>query len=201
MRIRRREQEKTMPAKKAAKKAVKKSTKHHDKKHHEGNDLRRAYEHLGRLSALQKNLAMGVVAQMKTLTELAQKSLLAGEQKSAADLLRAGEHLGFGSLAPSAKATRLSEELAAAIRAEYEHLVDKAGEHWERHEGERPAGIEDVYESMLAAAAAAFAKGAYRRTLEFARGAEALAHVRGGDTATIEGGGEKKLKGRAQLAG
>jgi hypothetical protein len=162
--------------------------------------MRRAYEHLGRLSVMQKHLASGVVGQVGLLTALAQKSLLAGEQKSAADLLRAGEHLGFGSLASTAKATRLSEELDAAINAEYEHLGDKAAEHWEKHEGNRPAEIEAVYESMVELADAAFAKGAYRRALEFARGAEALAHVRGNDQPMIEEGGAKKLKGGKALS-
>lgn len=169
-----------MAAKKAAKKSAKKSAKDHGKKHHEGKDLRRAYEHLGRLSGLEKLLAAGVTGQIRVLTELAQASLLAGEAKSAADLLRAGEHLGFGSLASQAKETRVSEELESALNAEYEHLVDKAGEHWEKHEDERPDAIDAVYESMTEAASAAFVKGAYRRALEFARGAEALAHVRGG---------------------
>lgn len=187
-----------MPAKKAAKKsakkAAKKSTGHHGK-HHEGKELRKAYEHLGRLTALEPRLPAVLVEQLKKLTELAQVTLRAGEQKSAADLLRAGEHLAFGSLASTAKATGLGEELEAAIHAEYEHLVDKADEHWNKDEGERPAGVEELYESMAVAGQAAYHKGAYRRALEFVRGAEALAHVRGGDAPMLEEGGKKKLKG------
>jgi hypothetical protein len=184
----------------APKKAAKKSAKDHGKKdHHEGKDLRRAYEHLGRLSGLEKLLSAGVTAQIGVLTELAQRSLLEGEAKSAADLLRAGEHLGFGSLASQAKESRVSEELASALNAEYEHLVDKAEEHWEKREGERPGAIEPVYESMVEAACAAFAKGAWRRALEFARGAEALAHVRGGSGAALleepKGKKAKRLRG------
>lgn len=177
----------------APKKAAKKSAKDHGKKHHEGKDLRRAYEHMGRLSGLEKLLAAEIAAQIDVLRELAQRSLQEGESKSAADLLRAGEHLGFGSLAPQAKASRLSEELAAAVNAEYEHLVDKAGERWEKHENERPGAIVAVYESMVESANVAFQKGAYRRALEFARGAEALAQVRGGGLALLEepGNGEK----------
>jgi hypothetical protein len=173
----------------APKKAAKKSVKNHDKKHpegKEGKDLRRAYEHLGRLTTLEKHLPAAVTAQIAVLTDLAQKSLLAGESKSAADLLRAGEHLAFGSLASQAKATRVSEDLVATLNAEYEHLNDKADEHWQKHEGDRPAAIEDVYDAMLQSASAAFHKGAYCRALEFARGAEALAHVRGGGLPLLE---------------
>jgi hypothetical protein len=184
-----------MAPKKAGKKAGKKQAKHHEMDRHEGKDLRRAYEHLGRLSAMQKHLAAGVVVQIKVLTDLAQASLLAGNKKSAADLLRAGEHLGFASMASSAKAVRLGEGLEAAVRAEYEHLVEKAGDHWEKHEDERPAAIEEVYEAMVVAAEGAFAKVAYRRALEFARGAEALSHVRGEKNAKLQdGGGVKRLK-------
>jgi hypothetical protein len=181
-----------MPAKKAAKKSV----KDHEKKHHHGKDIRRAYEHLGRVKGLEKLLSAGVKQQISVLTELAQRCLLEDEQKSAADLLRACEHLGFGSLASAARATNLSEELTAALHAEYEHLVDKAEEHWSRHEGDRPSAIEAVYESMVASADAALKKDAYRRALEFARGAEALAHVRGGNTPMLEEGSVEKPKRR-----
>lgn len=188
-----------MAPKKAAKRVGAKAAKEHGKKHHEGKAVRRAYEHLGRLGGLEKLVAAGVRTQIGVLTEAAQRSLSQGEQKAAADLLRAGEHLGFGSLASQAKASRLSDELASAIDAEYEHLVDKAEEHWAKHDGNRPAGIEEVYESMLDAANAAYGKGAYRRALEFARGAEALAHVRGGQVMGLDDGGG--AKGAARLLG
>jgi hypothetical protein len=184
-------------AKKAAKKHAKKAAKHEGKRH-EGKDLRRAYEHLGRLSTLEATLTAATLQHIRTLTELAQTSLTAGEHKSAADLLRAGEHLAFGSVAPTVKASRLSDELEETINAEYEHLTDKAEEHWEKHDGKRPAAVAEVYEAMVEAADAAFRKGAYRRALEFARGAEALAHVRGEDAPELEDGGllkRKKLKG------
>jgi hypothetical protein len=113
-------------AKKAPKKAAKKGAKHHHDKRHAGKDLRRAYEHLGRVQALESIVPATVSTQIATLTALAQKSLHASEQKSAADLLRAAEHLAFGSLASPAKATRLGDALEEAINAEYEHLMDKA---------------------------------------------------------------------------
>jgi len=178
-----------MAPKKAPKKAAKKSVKDHDKKHHEGKegkDLRRAYEHLGRLTTLEKLLPAAVTAQIAILTDLAQKSLLAGEPKSAADLFRAGEHLAFGSLAAQARATRVSDDLASTLNAEYEHLIDKADEHWQKHEGDRPSAIEEIYDAMLQSANAALQKEAYRRALEFARGAEALAHVHGATMPLLE---------------
>ncbi len=70
-------------AKKAAKKAAKKSAKHHA-----GHDLRRVYEHLGRLEVLQGGLPGTVVANINALTQMARTSLQAGDTKSAADLLR-----------------------------------------------------------------------------------------------------------------
>jgi hypothetical protein len=39
-------------AKKAAKKTAKKTVGHHHDKHHQPNDLRRAYEHMGRVAVL-----------------------------------------------------------------------------------------------------------------------------------------------------
>jgi len=182
---------------KAPKKAAKKAPKHHDKKH-EGKDLRRAYEHLGRLQVLDLSVPATVGTQIGTLTRLAQQSINAGEHKSAADLLRAGEHLAFGSLASVSKATKLGEELETAINAEYEHLMDKAAEHWERHGDERPDGVEELYDTMLEAASVAYGRSAYRRALEFARGAEALSHVHKGEPVRLQDGGatkRKKLKG------
>jgi hypothetical protein len=182
----------------APKKAAKKAPKHHGhKKHEAGKDLRKAYEHLGRLGALRELLPATVVSRLSTLTEMAEASLKAGEAKSAADLLRAGEHLAFGTLASKAKEQRLSEALVDAIHADYEHMIDKAKEHRERHGDEAPAAVGALYDTMLEAAGEAFDKGAYRRALEFARGAEALAHVRGNGAERLEDGGEKpkKLKG------
>jgi len=186
-----------MAPKKAAKKAAKKSAKDHANKNG-SKDLRRAYEHLGRLSGLEKLLSGAVRTQIGQLTDLAQRSLQQGEQTTAADLLRAGEHLAFGSLASQAKATQLSSDLASAIDAKYEELIDMAEEHWGRHDGNRPDGIEEVYDSMLDAASVAYGKGAYRRALEFARGAEALAHLRSGRLALLEDGRAIKRLGRAR---
>jgi hypothetical protein len=43
--------------KKAAKKAAKKAPGHHHDKHHQANDLRRAYEHMGRMPFLGSPLS------------------------------------------------------------------------------------------------------------------------------------------------
>jgi hypothetical protein len=153
--------------------------KHGEKKHREGKDLRRAYEHLGRLTALEQTLTSRTLTQVKTLTGVAQNALLADDPKSAADLLRAAEHLAFGSLAQTTRATRLSTELEDALNAELEHLSEKASDHWTKHDEQRPVEIAELYASMLSTAEASRTKGAYRRALEFARGAEALAHARG----------------------
>jgi hypothetical protein len=166
-----------MAPKKVAKKAAKKSAKHHDKKHHSGKDLRKAYEHMGRLTALQSSLPVAATKQIGVLTRLAEAHLRNEEGKSAAHLLRAGEHLAFGSLASETKASQLSEELVEAVHAEYEHLVDKADEHWIDGD-ERPEEITTIYEAMITSADVAFRKGAFRQALEFAHGAEALAHVK-----------------------
>jgi len=53
-------------AKKAAKKAAKKSAKHHG-----GSELRRAYEHLGRLEVLQGGLPGPVITEINALTAMA----------------------------------------------------------------------------------------------------------------------------------
>jgi hypothetical protein len=133
--------------------------------------------------------------QVKLLTELAEASLQAGEPKSAADLLRAAEHLAFGSLASKARSQRLSKELEETIHAEYEHLVEKAQDHWAKHEGDRPAEIEGLNMTMTAMAHHAYEAGAYRRALEFARGAEALSHVHGMDGLRLQESNAKKLRG------
>jgi hypothetical protein len=192
--------EKQMAAKKAAKKiakkAAKKGAKHHGDKHDAGKDLRRAYEHMGRLTALGDVLSSATVKEVAVLTRLAEVHLQVGNGKNAAHLLRAGEHLAFGSLASTAKASRLSEELEEAIHSQYEHMMDKADEHWT--DGDARSGeITSIYESMNSLAETAYRKGAFRRALEFARGAEALAHVKDvGENLLGEGDtpSRKKLK-------
>jgi hypothetical protein len=183
---------------KAAKKAAKKAPKHHDKKHgdkHEsGKSLRKAYEHMGRLTALRGSLAAPVVAQIAVLTKVAETQLDSSEAKGAAHVLRAGEHLAFGSLAAATKGAPLSDHLESVVRDEYEHLMERAEDRWAEREDRREDEIAEVFASMTAAASAAFDKGAYRRALEYARGAEALAHVEAVDVKSLESGKEPKRK-------
>jgi hypothetical protein len=181
-------------AKKSAKKAVKKAAKK-SAKHHAGHDLRRAYEHLGRLEVLQGGLPGTVVTDINILTQMARASLHAGDTKSAADLLRSCEHLGFAALAHSGRETQIGEDLQEAIDSEYEHLVERAVERWDEPDEEPGAAITTIYEKTFAAAEAAYNKGAFRRALELARAAEALSHGHGvGDAQLGDGGKRHSLK-------
>lgn len=163
-----------MPPKKAAKKSV----KHHDPKRHEAKDLRRAYEHLGRVEILQLALRQTHVKHVTTLAALAEQELQSGHIKDAADLLRAAEHLSFAALAgDNAKVAEVSKDLENAIAEEFEHLTLKAEEHWE-HDEERHGVVAALYESSLKSSKKALQQGTYRQALELMRAAEALAHVK-----------------------
>lgn len=158
-------------AKKAAKKVAKKAAKKTSK--HPGNDARRAYEHLHRLRALHPLLAPPVLEDLQTLTGYAQACFAKNEAKSAADLLRAGEHLAFGSL--SDLSGEPSVELRRAIEEEYEHLLDRGDAHWEQTG--RARTLAALYKRMRSEATSAWKRKAFHRALEFARGADALAHA------------------------
>jgi len=161
------------------KKAAKKSAKHHDEKHHHAKDLRRAYEHLGRVEIL-RHLLSAPGDEIATLVDLAQREVANGAAKNAADLLRAAEHLGFAAILnrPSGKA-EVFGGLMAAIRDEFDRLEEKAEEHWEAESA--PPEVEKIYRASLKKAAMAREQGAYRQALELVRGAEALAHVKMGE--------------------
>ncbi len=164
-----------MPPKKAAKKVGKKAAKKSAKP--QGNDLRRAYEHLHRVNILYGGLPEHALRQIDTLTRLAQSSLAAGDDKGGADLLRTGEHLAFGSLATQAGDPSVATDLTSASQDEYDRLLERGAAHWAEREGSSPRGIATIYKLMLAEAKAAMKAGALHRGLEFARGAEALSHV------------------------
>ena len=182
-------------AKKVAKKSAKKTAKHGDARHGESKDLRRAYEHLGRLTVLEPRLAELAAAQVRALTELARNAIVAREPKSAADLLRAGEHLAFASLVTTTGESHVSEPLQEAIRAEYDHLLQKAIEHGEEHKKKRPKQLAAFYKDALDRAEAAAKAEEFRPALEYVRAAEALAHVHGaGQWMLPEQPGKKKLK-------
>ena len=162
-------------AKKAAKKVAKKAAKKVAKS--QGHDLRRAYEHLHRVNILHGGLREDVLAQIDTLSRLAQTALGTGDDKSAADLLRAAEHLAFGSLATPKGDASAAAMLTAAAHAEYDRLVERATAHWAERDGASPRGVASIYKITLAEAKAAMNAGALHRGLELARGAEALTHV------------------------
>ncbi len=160
------------PPKKAA-------AKHADPKHHAMKDLRRAYEHLGRVELIQKASGHNE-KDVSTLASLAPKELQAGHAKDAADLLRAAEHFSFAAIGDSSvKPSGLSATLEQAVQDEFDHLMKKAQDHWEHeNEEDRHAEVIVLHAKALKEAKQAFKHGSYRQALELARGAEALAHVK-----------------------
>src|SRR5579875_500295 len=109
------------PMKKAAKKAVKKAAKHRPGK--PGEDLRRAYEHTGRVAILESLLPSGAKEHIGGLVALGYAHLQAERNRDAAELLRAAEHLGFAALASSAPETvPVTPELQQAIDEQFEQL-------------------------------------------------------------------------------
>jgi hypothetical protein len=151
--------------------------------HLPSNDLRRAYEHLGRVDILEGALAGTHFVQVSALAALAQQQLTAGHTRDAANLLRAAEHICFAALAPEDRpgaVAMVSPELKAAVAAELNHLARRAEDHWtesESDEDEAHETIAAIYSAALNQALTNFARGAYRPALELARAAEALAHV------------------------
>ena len=188
------------PPKKAVKKAVKKSAKkaagHHHDKHHQAKDLRRAYEHMGRLQVLESALTSSAADAVGVLARLAQHAVEGGNHKGAADLLRASEHLSFAALADKRPDTvRLAAELESSIEEQYVDLSRRADDHWEDN-GQQSVLVTAIYERARNSAAKAFKNGAYHRALEFARAAEALAHVDQQDFEKLVTG-KKSLKFKA----
>jgi len=167
----------TKTAKKAAKKLV----------HHPVNDLRRAYEHLGRIEIVEGALAGSPFVDVTALTSLAQQQLGDGCSRNAADLLRAAEHVCFAALAPNRAAEPLiSRDLRRALTIEFEGLMRRAEEQWEADEGPvKRQVIEELFVRALDQARNAFDRGAYRPALEFARAAEALSQVGEGLPASL----------------
>ena len=181
-----------MPAKKAAKKAA---AKHADPKHHERKDLRRAYEHLGRVEALQRREKGESSKDVHALVALAEQELGEGHRKDAADLLRAAEHFSFAALSDLGDSPgKISPELKDVVKEEVEHLTEKATEHWDDSDVfEHHVAVAALFKSALESAQKALGAGLYRRALELSRGAEALAHVKKYGTEPL-GGGTKHPK-------
>lgn len=174
-----------MPANRAAKRNPRKAAK--KLVHHPVNDLRRAYEHLGRIEILEGALAGSPFVDVAALSGLAQQQLEAAEYRNAANLLRAAEHMCFAALAPSHASDSPSDvDLERALTMEFENLMRRSEEHWQQHE--EPSHrriIEDLFARALDQARRAFDRGAFRPALEFARAADALSHIASGLPATM----------------
>jgi len=173
---------KKAPAKKMAHKAAHKAAKKATAKgaaSTPARDLRRAYEHMGRLEALRPLLTEDAAGEIELLLRFAEDSLAAEDAKSAADLLRAGEHLAFGSLASETGDSGAEDRLRQEARTECEHLLDRAAEHWERHADARAWPLDKTYKHARRQAEVSLRQSAFRRALEYARAAEALGHIRG----------------------
>jgi peptidoglycan/xylan/chitin deacetylase (PgdA/CDA1 family) len=179
-----------MPPKKVAKKAAKKAAKH------PSQDIRRAYEHLGRVDILEGALAGTHFVHVSALANLAQQSLAAGYARDAADLLRAAEHICFAALAPEDRAgpvAVVSASLRAAIATELHHLLQHAEDHWSQSESTPSETLTAIYTAAHEMAQAAFKKNAFRPALELARAAEALSHIVGRPHAAVL---DSKLRSR-----
>src|ERR1700761_7956151 len=143
-------------AKKAAKKVAKKSAGHHHGKHHQANDLRRAYEHMGRVAVLQQSSRSSATDSIAELTALAQRAIKDGHTKEAADLLRASEHLSFAVLAGEVSGiVRVSAELKQSITEHFDELTRRAEEHWDEEE-EHSDILAGIFQSSRNSAAKAF---------------------------------------------
>lgn len=155
---------------------VKKAAVKHAPHEDAAKDMRRAYEHLGRVEILHASLDPHAAAEITELMKLAQHELAATHVKDAADLLRAAEHLSFGALGSQKKDAPMDAKLVEAITEEFHGKLKKADQHWSAEE-HRHKTIDKIYNAVIERANKAFGAGAYRQALELARGAEALAHV------------------------
>jgi hypothetical protein len=180
-----------MASKKAPRQAKKPPSK--SPNHRAGLHLLRAYQHLGRIEIIEGALTGKPFCDVSTLSALAQQEFTAGRTRHSADLLRAAEHLNFAALAPSNAATGLiSPELKASISAEFDHLLQRAEDHWAesqpapqpkgRETGDSRSGsarqsIAQIYIGSLQQARRAFAAESYCQALELARAAEALTQI------------------------
>ncbi len=181
------------PPKKAAKKAAKKPAKPADPKHKQLKDVRRAFEHLGRIESLQSSLKTDTHTDVSSLVLLSQEELNARDAKNAADLLRAAEHLSFAALAAGhLKQSKLSTTVLDGIEEEYEHLTRKALEHW-GHSDDRHTVVATLYKRSFQEARRAFSSSNFRQALELIRAAEALSHV-------VKHGPEKLMAAKSALS-
>jgi hypothetical protein len=166
-----------MPPKKSAKKVAKKAAGKHGP-HKTANDARRTFEHLGRVQALSALIASEDET-LSLLTNLADSAFRAQQCKESADLLRAAEHYSFATIHAGFTET-VAWDIRNTITEEFEHLVERMEEHATEHSAAKP--LQQLRTRFHREANAALHRGSYRAALEFARGAEALAHVHSLDT-------------------
>ena len=170
------------PHEKAGKPHEKPGKKHatrHDSKP-AGKHLRRAYEHLGRVEALQ---TLTQSDNITTLVRLAQTGIDHDVARPAADLLRAAEHLSFAAVAAQSKSSgSLSAELEEAVRREFRKLLENA----EDHELAIGTTLDRLLRQAVEDARAAFESGSFRQALELARAAEALASIHEHDAEDLD---------------
>ena len=170
----------------------KKHAKKHPKKHDEkpnGKHLRRAYEHLGRVEALQ---ALTTVDSVVSLVRLAQAGIAHGQARVAADLLRSAEHLSFAAATATSKSKpSLSSDLEEAIRREFRKLLEAA----EEHDLSSDSTLGKLLRRTFEDAHSAFDSGNFRQALELARAAEALGSIETRDVDKLDKPmGERALK-------
>ncbi len=176
--------------KKTAKKAAKKAADHGPEKRK--GDARRCYEHFGRVAALLPLLEENV-SSPRELVAWAQELLREGNAKDAADLLRAAEHLCFGTLAAAAAIDRsLAPVLLEAIEEQYDHLLERGEHHAASGDLSKPATR--LFKSMRKQAKGAWKDKQYRAALEFARSAEAIAHVKAELAGKLSAGSNTQLE-------
>lgn len=148
----------------------KKHAPHHDDKPG-GKHLRRVYEHLGRVEALQ---SLANVEAVSSLVRMSQSGVDRDEARSAADLLRAAEHLSFAAAAArSGAGPALSPDLEKAVRREFRKLLEAA----EDHDLTPDTTLGELLRQTVTDARSSFDTGNFRQALELARAAEALAEI------------------------
>ena len=171
------------PGKKHDEKQDDKPGKKHAGKHDSkgaGKHLRRAFEHLGRVEALQ---TLTQADSITTLVRLAQASIDHDVARPAADLLRAAEHLSFAAVAAQSKSSgSLSADLEEAVRHEFRKLL----EHAEDHELAIGTTLDRLLRQSVEDARKAFEDGNFRRALELARAAESLASIHEHDAEDLD---------------
>jgi hypothetical protein len=143
-------------------------------------DLRRAYELLTRIDILEAALAGPAFCDVSTLAALALEELATGNDRVAADLLRAAEHICFAAQAPNGYAActmRVFSELRRALDQEFDTLIRRSELFRQERGSRRHGAVPDLCGRTLRMAREAYAEDALGRALELARAAELLAEI------------------------